>query len=57
MITAIGLMIGLYILARYVEMSHDVGIGTKITLVMFSLITILCILIILAKDYQSCPPW
>ena len=57
MITAIGIMIGLYILARYAEMSRTAKIGTRIVLVIFSLITMLCISIILAKDYQSSPPW
>ncbi len=43
MIPTIGLMIGLYILARYAEMSRNAGIGTKIVLVIFSLVTMLCI--------------
>ncbi len=43
MIPIIGLMIGLYILARYSEMSKNVGIGTKIMLAIFSLVTIICL--------------
>ena len=43
MIPMIGLMIGLYILARYSEMSKNVGIGTKIMLAIFSLVTIVCL--------------
>jgi hypothetical protein len=44
MIPTIGLMIGLYILARYCEMSRNVGTGTRIVLAIFSFITVLCIL-------------
>ena len=58
MITAIGIMIGLYILARYAEMfDNDAGIGYKIVLVSFFLITILCLMCILMKDYQSSMPF
>jgi hypothetical protein len=43
MIPAIGLMIGLYILARYCEMSRNAGIGTRVVLAIFSIVTVLCI--------------
>lgn len=42
MIPTIGLMIGLYILARYSEMTKNAGVGTKIILAIFSLITLIC---------------
>lgn len=43
MIPTIGLMIGLYILARYCEMSRSGGFGTRLVLALFSVITILCV--------------
>ena len=44
MIPTIGLMIGLYILARYSEMAQKANKGTKIVLVIFFIITVFCIL-------------
>ncbi len=43
MIPAIGLMIGLYILARYCEMSRSATTGEKVLLVLFAIVTMLCI--------------
>ncbi len=43
MIPTVGLMVGLYILARYSEMTKNTVVGTKIILVIFSLITLICI--------------
>ena len=43
MIPIIGLMIGLYILARYSEMAKGGSITKQITLAIFALITIFCI--------------
>ena len=59
MITAIGLMVGFYILARYTEIySTTERIGTKFCLILFSILTMLCIWVILAKDMQmSNSPW
>ena len=50
MIPAIGLMIGLYILARYAEMSRNAGAGEKIILAIFTIITLLCIGILLISS-------
>jgi len=47
MIPTIGLMIGLYILARYSEMSKTASGTTKVVLAIFSLITIICIISLL----------
>ena len=49
MILAIGIMIGLYILARYIEMSErpDISISRKILLVVFVFITVVCMLVLL----------
>ena len=44
MIPTIGLMIGLYILARYGEMCKGADVGKKIILAIFALITVFCIL-------------
>jgi len=44
MIPLIGIMIGLYILARYSEMSKNAGGGTKFILIIFSLITVFCLM-------------
>lgn len=52
MITAIGLMVGFYILARYVEMFHNATTGEKIMLVIFTIFTVLCIITIIGKDIQ-----
>ena len=43
MIPTIGVMIGLYILARYGEMSRNASIMTRIVLIIFSVVTLLCI--------------
>ncbi len=42
MIPTIGLMIGLYILARYAKMSQKAGLGARIVLAILSLVTIFC---------------
>lgn len=47
MLPIIGLMIGLYILARYCEMSKNAKLGEKILLAIFALITIICIIVLL----------
>ena len=47
MIPSIGFMIGLYILARYSEMSKGATLGTKFILFAFSLITVICILVLI----------
>jgi hypothetical protein len=47
MIPIIGLMIGLYILARYAEMSRNAGVGAKIVLAIFTIVTVFCIASIL----------
>lgn len=44
MVPSIGLMIGLYILARYNEMHKNAGAGTRIILVIFAVVTVFCIL-------------
>lgn len=47
MISTIGLMVGLYILARYCEIYKNGYLGLKIMVALFALITIGCIISLL----------
>ena len=55
MVSAIGLMIGLYILMRYNEMSKNAGITEKILLIVFSLVTLLCIVFMISGSPTHTP--